>query len=123
MRSLRYFTASLGLAILGSVLIHQTRRNATASLARLHIPNAVASKIVASIDTGTGTTAPHPRGASVLFAAIQSDFAQVTRVVYLAMAGIMATSFLVAVRRMERGIPNEVSETVEAAGAATEPAL
>ena len=52
--------------------------------------------------------------ASVVFAAIRGDFAQATRVVYLAMAGIMAASFLVAVRRMERGIPAEVSEAVEA---------
>jgi hypothetical protein len=66
---------------------------------------------------GAGTEPPHRRGASVVFAAIQGDFAQATRVVYFAMAGIMAASFLVAVRRMERGIPAEVTEAIEAEGA------
>jgi predicted MFS family arabinose efflux permease len=113
-QTVRYFAASLSLAILGSVLIHQTRAHATASLAKLHIPAAAAAKIVASINTGAGTAPPHGRGASVVYAAIQGDFADATRVVYLAMAGIMAASFLVAVRRMERGIPAEVTQAVEA---------
>jgi EmrB/QacA subfamily drug resistance transporter len=116
-QTVRYFAASLGLAILGSVLIHQTRADATASLAKLHIPTDVASKIVASINTGAGTTPPRGHGTSVVYAAIQGDFAQATRVVYLAMAGIMAASFLVAVRRMERGIPAEVTDAIEAEAA------
>jgi hypothetical protein len=41
-----------------------------------------------------------------------------TRVVYLAMAGIMAASLLIAVRRIEPGIPTEVSEAIEAEAAA-----
>jgi EmrB/QacA subfamily drug resistance transporter len=121
-QTVRYFTASVGLAVLGSVLIHQTRANAKASLAHLHIPTAVANRIIASINTGAQTMPPHQRGASVVFAAIQDDFAQATRIVYLAMAGIMAASFLVAVRRMERGIPAEITEATEA-DAAVAPAL
>jgi EmrB/QacA subfamily drug resistance transporter len=113
-QTVRYFAASLSLAILGSVLIHQTRSHAKASLAALHIPHALAGKIVASINTGAGTTPPHRAGASAVFTAIQGDFADATRVVYFAMAGIMAASFLVALRRMERGIPAEVTEAVEA---------
>jgi EmrB/QacA subfamily drug resistance transporter len=112
-QTVRYFAASLALAILGSVLIHQTRAHATASLAKLHIPSDVAAKIVASINTGAGTAPPHGRGSSLVYAAIQGDFADATRIVYLAMAGIMAASFLVAVRRMERGIPAEVTQAVE----------
>jgi len=116
-QTVRYFAASLGLAVLGSVLIHQTQSDARASLANLHIPGAAAAKIVASINTGAGT-APHQRGASAVFAAIQGDFADATRIVFLAMAGIMAASFLIAVRRMERGVPVEVAEAPEAEAAA-----
>jgi EmrB/QacA subfamily drug resistance transporter len=116
-QTVRYFAASLGLAVLGSVLIHQTRSYAKASLANLHVPNAVAARIVASINTGAGTTPPHQRGASAVFAAIQNDFAHATRIVYLAMAGVMAASFIVAVRRMERGVPADVTEGVEAEAA------
>jgi len=108
-QTVRYFAASLALAILGSVLINQTRSNAKTSLAHLHIPKAAASKIVASINTGA-QSASHHHAASAVFVAIQGDFAQATRIVYLAMAGIMAASFLIAVRRMERGIPVEVAE-------------
>jgi EmrB/QacA subfamily drug resistance transporter len=116
-QTVRYFAASLSLAVLGTVLIHQTRSNATASLAHLHVPPAIAGKIVASINTGVGTTPAHHAGASAIFVAIQGDCAQATRVVYLAMAGIMAAGFLVALRRMERGIPAEVTGEVEPEGA------
>ena len=111
-QTVRYFAASLGLAILGSVLISQTRANAKTSLAQLHVPKATATKIVASINTGAGNAQHH--APSAVFAAIQGDFAEATRIVYLAMAGIMAASFLVAVRRMERGVPAEVAEAVAA---------
>ena len=116
-QTVRYFAASLSLAVLGSVLIHQTRANAAASLAKLHIPHARAAKIIAAINTGAGTAPPKSHGSAYdpVLAAIQGDFADATRIVYLAMAGIMAASFLVAVRRMERGIPAEVTEAVEAA--------
>jgi predicted MFS family arabinose efflux permease len=112
-QTVRYFAASLGLAVLGSVLIDQTRSNAKASLAHLHVPHAIASRILASINTGTDT-APHHQRATAVYTAIQGDFAQATRIVYLAMAGIMAASFLIALRAMERGIPKEVAAEPQA---------
>jgi predicted MFS family arabinose efflux permease len=115
-QTVRYFAASVGLAVLGSVLINRTRANARASLAQLHVPRRTATKIIASINTGAGT-APHHPAASRVFAAIQGDFAQATRIVYLAMAGIMAASFLIAARRMERGLPAEVTGAPEAKSA------
>jgi len=117
-QTVRYFFASLSLAVLGSVLIHQTRSNAKASLAKLHIPKPIAEKIVASINTGAGTAPPkHAAAVSTVYTAIQGDFAQATRVVYLAMAGIMVASFVIALRRMERGIPREVTDAVDAEAA------
>ena len=108
-QTVRYFAASLGLAVLGSVLISETRTKAASSLAHLQIPTTTAARIVDSISAGPGAE-PHSGRASPVFAVIQHDFAQSTRIVYLAMAGIMAASFLVAVRRMERGVPAEVTE-------------
>jgi EmrB/QacA subfamily drug resistance transporter len=67
-QTVRYFAASLALAILGSVLINQTRSDAKASLAHLHIPKAAVSKIVASINTG-GESASHHHAASAVFVA------------------------------------------------------
>jgi hypothetical protein len=36
-----------------------------------------------------------------------------SRIVYLVMAGIMAASFVIALRGMERGIPTEVTDALE----------
>jgi EmrB/QacA subfamily drug resistance transporter len=114
-QTVRYFAASISLAVLGNVLINQTRSNAEASLSRLHIPNPVASRIVTSINTGAGTAPPHRPGASAVYSAVQVDFADATRIVYLAMAAIMAAGFLVALRRMERGVPAQVTADIDAA--------
>jgi EmrB/QacA subfamily drug resistance transporter len=118
-QTVRYFAASLSLAVLGSILIHQTRSNATTSLARLHVPRAAAAKVVDSINTGAGTSPPPHARVSVVFMAIQGDFADATRIVYLAMAGIMALAFLVALRCTDRGIPAEVTDATEAEGSVT----
>lgn len=108
-QTVRFFAASLGLAIMGSLLISQTRVSARRSLAGLHVPKKIADRIVASINTGAGT-APHSGTRSRVFEAIQGDFAHATRIVYLVMAGIMAASFVISVRRLERGVPKEVRD-------------
>lgn len=60
--------------------------------------------------------APAPSGGAIaqrVFETIQHDFAHATKVVFLAVAGVMAVSFLVAVTRMERGVPEEVAHAVD----------
>jgi len=115
-QTVRYFTASLGLAVLGSLLISETKSDATAALTHQGLPKATVAKIVASIDSGPGVR-PHSGAASAVFATIQHDFARSTRVVYLALAGVMALSFLISVRRMERGLPQEIAEAPDAEAA------
>jgi hypothetical protein len=56
---------------------------------------------------------PHSARSSPVFAAIQHDFAQSTRIVYLTVAGIMAASFLIALRRMEREVAQEVAQAAD----------
>ena len=115
-QTVRYFTASLGLAVLGSLLISETKSDATAALTHQGLPKATVAKIVASIDSGPGVR-PRSGAASAVFATIQHDFARSTRVVYLALAGVMALSFLISVRRMERGLPQEIAEAPDAEAA------
>ena len=115
-QTVRYFTASLGLAVLGSLLISETKSDATAALTHQGLPKATVAKIVASIDSGLGVR-PRSGAASAVFATIQHDFARSTRVVYLALAGVMALSFLISVRRMERGLPQEIAEAPDAEAA------
>ena len=53
-QTVRYFTASLGLAVLGSLLISETKSDATAALTHQGLPKATVARIVASIDSGPG---------------------------------------------------------------------
>jgi EmrB/QacA subfamily drug resistance transporter len=112
-QTVRYFASSLGLAVLGTILIDQTRSNITGSLVREGIPRATAARIAAGFSAGQDAAQrPHTAAAQRVFAAIQHDFARSTKTVFVAMAIVMAVAFLVAVRRMERGVPEEVGAAV-----------
>ncbi len=110
-QTVRYFAASLGLAVLGTVLIDTTRSNILDSLTRAGVPRTEAARVAASLSSGAGAESrPAPGTAAYrLLGTVQHDYADATRVVYLAMAGVMAAAFIIALRRMERGIPGEVA--------------
>jgi EmrB/QacA subfamily drug resistance transporter len=111
-QTVRYFASSLGLAVLGTVLIDATRSNILTSLTRAGVPHATASQVAHSVSSSVGAGPPKEATGSralALLPTIQHDFAQSTRVVFLAMAGVMAFCFVVAIRRMERGVPAEVT--------------
>ena len=115
-QTVRYFASSLGLAVLGTILIDQTRSDVTSSLTRQGLPKAEAAHIAAGVSSGASAAArPTTAAAQRVFATVQHDFALSTKTVFLAMAGVMAFSFLVAVRRMERGVPEEVAAAVRGA--------
>jgi EmrB/QacA subfamily drug resistance transporter len=108
-QTVRYLASSLGLAVLGTLLIDQNRSNVTESLTHAGIPRTIASHVAASINAGA-TAAPHPgTNAYRYLGTIRYDYAQATRAVYIAMAVVMALSFVLALRRMEPGIPEEVA--------------
>ena len=50
-----------------------------------------------------------------LHAVIQHDVALSLKTVLLAMAGVMVFSFVVAVRRLEKGVPEQVAHAAERA--------
>ena len=97
------YGASLGFAILGTVLITEFRSSITSSLVARGLPpqaaSAQASKI-AELQGGNGNVATIP-----LF--IRADFAAATREVLYVMAAIMAVAGLVALRGLRRGIQEE----------------
>jgi len=111
-QTVRYFAASLGLAVLGTVLIDETRSNVLHSLTSRGVPDAVAARVATAISSGTGAESRPAPGTNAyrLLGTVQHDFADSTRVVYLAMAAVMAFCFVVALRRMEKGVPAEVSD-------------
>lgn len=102
----------------------QNRSNITHSLTRDGVPKAIGSEVAARINGGASASPQPGANAHRFFGAIQYDFAQSTKAVHIAMAGVMALSFVLALRWMEPGIADEVTQaapepTPEAAPAPT----
>jgi EmrB/QacA subfamily drug resistance transporter len=102
-QTVRNYGASLGFAILGTLLITRFRDAITASLTGKGLPGPAASAEAAKIaqlqgGNGNVTTVP---------AFIRADFAAATRDVLFGMAVIMAVAALVALRGLRRGVQQE----------------
>ncbi|HEY1830701.1 MAG TPA: MFS transporter [Acidimicrobiales bacterium] len=96
-QTIRNFGASLGLAVLGTILLTEFRSHLTTSLRALHVPHP-ASKAAALSQSqgGTGTESSIPHFASV-------DFAHATQSVLYVMAGVMALAFVLALLGLRAG--------------------
>ncbi len=98
---MRNFGSSLGLAVLGTILILENKANLESTLGAQGVPKAQADQIADSISQGSSagsegfaeTAGAH---AQQLFAAVQHDFALASRTVFYAMAGVMVVAFVVA---------------------------
>jgi EmrB/QacA subfamily drug resistance transporter len=107
-QTVRNYAASLGLAILGTVLVSQVHSRIVSSLISQGVPSArahaVASRVSLSQGSG-GSIASIPRF-------VRLDFAYATRSVLYAMAAIMAAAAVVAVVGLRPGLQEEtVAET------------
>ncbi len=107
-QTVRNFGSSLGLAVLGTVLILENKANLESTLGSKGIPKAQADQIADSVTQGGGgseaTLAEHAGAhAQTILAAVQHDFALASRTVFYAMAGVMAIAFLVALKWMPSG--------------------
>ena len=109
-QTVRNYGASLGFAILGTILISRFRSEINASLVAKGLPAPAASaeaKKIAQFQGGHGNVATIPPF-------IRADFAGATRDVLYAMTVIMAVAALVALRGLRRGVQEE-SDPAEAA--------
>jgi hypothetical protein len=107
-QTVRNYGASLGFAILGTILITRFRSAITSSLTARGVPGPAASSEaakIAQLQGGNGNVATIPQF-------IRADFAGATRDVLYGMCVIMAVAALVALRGLKRG----VQEDAEAAG-------
>ena len=105
-QTVRNYGASLGFAVLGTVLISEFRSKITSSLTAKGAPGPVASAEaakIAQLQGGNGNVASIP-------AFIRADFAGATRDVLYVMAAIMAVAALVALRGLTRGVQQEEGE-------------
>jgi len=96
-QTIRNFGASLGLAVLGTILLTVQRSKLTTSLRAQHVPHA--AEVAARISQSQGGHAVRsiPRYYSL-------DFAYATRSVLFVMCGIMALAGVVALFGLERGL-------------------
>ena len=101
-QTVRNFAASLGLAVLGTILVDKMRTHVTASLIQQHVPAAQASseasRISESQGSGTGGVIPH---------FVRLDFAEATHTVLLCMSGVMAVAAVVAFVGLRHGVQIE----------------
>jgi len=105
-QTVRNFGSSLGLAVLGSVLILQNRSNLEATADKHGIPKEFGSQIADTISQGSGTgevPANIPPKVQKVVDAIPHDFALASRTVFYGMAGVMAVAFVIALARMPAG--------------------
>jgi EmrB/QacA subfamily drug resistance transporter len=109
LQTLRNFGGSLGLAVLGTLLILRNKSNIESSLAALGVPKQRADQIADALSQ-SGGGAPSGgfgnatgRAAQRAFEAVQHDFALSTRTVFYVMAGIMVVAYVVAHIAMPRG--------------------
>jgi EmrB/QacA subfamily drug resistance transporter len=109
-QTVRNFGGSLGLAVLGSLLITETVSRVTKSLTSHNVPQARAESIahaVSGASRGSAASSSGGGGSHGLTHQIQLDFAHSTQVVVYGMAGAMALAFIVALRAMPGGRPDE----------------
>jgi EmrB/QacA subfamily drug resistance transporter len=104
-QTVRNYAASLGLAILGTLLVSQLRSNVASSLTAQGLPPARAAQQAASIaqfhgaGSGTGMAAiPH---------FIRADFAAATQSVLYAMAVVMAVAAMVGLAGLRGGLQGD----------------
>jgi hypothetical protein len=111
-QTVRNYAASLGIAILGSLLVSQLHSRVTTSLVGKGLPHAVAaaqaSQIAQSRSDEATTAVPH---------FIRLDFAYAIQSVLYAMAVIMAVAAIVAFVGLTRGVQRETEGALAAEGA------
>ncbi len=115
-QTVRNFGGSLGLAVLGSLLITENVSRVERTLGRVGVPKAQADNIAHAISgaargsTGSSTGGSH----GGIPHQIRLDFAHSTQTVVYGMAAAMALAFLVALRAMPSGRAQQAEEAADA---------
>jgi hypothetical protein len=117
-QTVRNYAASMGLAILGTILVSQMRSRVTTSLISAGMPSAKAHAEASSISQsqgGSGSVSSIPHF-------VRLDFAYATRSVLYVMAAIMAVAAITAFIGLRAGVQRESDAPVraEAPGVDTE---
>jgi EmrB/QacA subfamily drug resistance transporter len=123
-QTVRNYFASLGLAVLGTILVTEMRSRLTTSLIAQGLPKARAQTLAAQLSQSAGGSSSGGAGSgsgsktSAIPHFYQLDFAYATRTVLYVMAGIMAAAAIVAIIGLRRGVQEDQPGTAGTAGAA-----
>jgi EmrB/QacA subfamily drug resistance transporter len=109
-QTVRNFGSSLGLAVLGSILILENRSNLEATADKQGLPKEFGTQVADTISQGTGTgevpaklPAKTQEAVQKVVDSIPHDFALASRTVFYGMAAVMAVAFVIALVRMPAG--------------------
>jgi EmrB/QacA subfamily drug resistance transporter len=109
----RNFGASLGLAVLGAILVSRNETNVTAALTKAGVPRGIAQRVSTAFSSNVGG-APRGGRSHTLVHDVQLAFAHSTQTLFYIMAAVLVATFVVALRFMPHGRA-EVEEPVGAA--------
>jgi len=117
-QTVRNFGSSLGLAVLGSILILQNRSNLEATADKNGLPKQFGTEVADTISQGTGPgevpsslPAQTQKAVQKVVDNIPHDFALASRTIFYAMAGVMAVAFVVSLLAMPGGkVETEVED-------------
>jgi fucose permease len=104
----RNFGASVGLAVLGTILVSRNKTNITAVLVKAGVPSGAAHRVAASFGAAGSSARAGAGHSPALVHQVQLAFAHSVQTVFYVMAAVMAATFLVAVRGCPRGRPEPV---------------
>jgi len=113
-QTVRNYGASLGFAILGTILLSEFRSRVTSSLVAQGLPRGAASaqaSQISQLQGGSGNVSAIPQF-------VRADFAGASRDIFYVMAGIMLVAALVALRGLKRGLQEDPAEAATAHGEA-----
>ncbi len=99
----RNFGASLGLAVLGAILIAQNRTNVSGALTKAGVPGSVAHKVASSFSAGAGGGRSSSGQPPALVHDVRLAFAHSTQTIFYIMAGVLAATFILTLRRLPAG--------------------
>ncbi len=105
-QTVRNFGSSLGLAVLGTVLITENRSNLETSLGELGLPKAKSDAIAESLGhagDGGNLAARGGKKADEFLHAVQHSYALSSRTIFYAMAAVMAVCFVISLLALPGG--------------------
>jgi hypothetical protein len=110
----RNFGASLGLAVLGAILTARNKVNIPNALTSHGVSVAQAHHIAATLGSAHTSSGANASGPGGVGHAIALANARSNQTVFYVMAGVMALTFVVAVRSFPRGRASDQAQTREA---------